>query len=566
MSALPIPDQLLANGAALVVVKATIVLVFACVAGVVAKDVSAARRHLLWLVALSSCLWLAVSSPVVPAIVIHTALVAPVKAGQTTVDRDAYLPARPSAAAAAASNAGTLVNSHVATAARRAPIRLPRHPLVAVWIVGALTLIVRHLIGLLGAARFARRASVVSDAESKGELAYALSIVGLRKPVRLAYSADVTAPITFGIAKPSVLLPSEARTWPIERRRTVLIHEAAHIARGDWLAQSIGRLACDLFWFHPLAWRVFANLRSDAERAADDCVLRAGVTPTAYANHLLDVARGVNPRPQFATVGILSANDLERRFIAMFDAKRSRTMVTLRARTLATSAALAVLCPFASLHVAAPAQLNVPSRPSFREPPSPEISQSANRGLPPVERPDVEKSTELRLASMTVPDIEVARAIAVDSARPAHVPSRPDFAGKWRQDTTAGATVGALVNDSLIIRQSDNAISLEERGHAAHVPTYSPVATIPFGGAGIRRVAIVGADTAAVITSALWLGDTLVIDTHAAQCGCSHTIERLTLSADGNTLIAENLTTSGTAGARWTFGGPLTFVMRRIRN
>lgn len=55
MSARAFAD-LLEDPAGLLVIKATIVLTMACAVGALANKLSAARRHLLWLLARSSCL------------------------------------------------------------------------------------------------------------------------------------------------------------------------------------------------------------------------------------------------------------------------------------------------------------------------------------------------------------------------------------------------------------------------------------------------------------------------------------------------------------------------------
>src|SRR2546426_2601906 len=51
----------------------------------------------------------------------------------------------------------------------------------------------------------------------------------------------------------SILLPSEAASWPPDRLRAVLLHELAHVARHDCLALTMGTLALAMYWFHPLA-------------------------------------------------------------------------------------------------------------------------------------------------------------------------------------------------------------------------------------------------------------------------------------------------------------------------
>lgn len=150
--------------------------------------------------------------------------------------------------------------------------------------------------------------------------------VGLRGAVVALCSEGVAAPMMFGWRRAAILLPADAPEWPAERRTAALLHEAAHIARRDWPALMFSHLVCALYWFHPLAWVVAARLRAEAERAADDRVLLAGVPAPEYARHLLEIARSLTSphAAPSAALAMADAPPMEGRLRALLDAARPR--------------------------------------------------------------------------------------------------------------------------------------------------------------------------------------------------------------------------------------------------
>ena len=76
-----------------------------------------------------------------------------------------------------------------------------------------------------------------------------------------------------------MLLPESANEWTMERRRSVLLHEMAHVKRRDCLVQFLGQLTCAAHWCNPAVWFAARELRRESERACDDLVLHAGTPP-----------------------------------------------------------------------------------------------------------------------------------------------------------------------------------------------------------------------------------------------------------------------------------------------
>ncbi|MDX1981409.1 MAG: M56 family metallopeptidase [Bryobacteraceae bacterium] len=100
-------------------------------------------------------------------------------------------------------------------------------------------------------------------------------------------SDEVEVPATFGVVHPFIVLPAGWRNWEPRKLEAVLLHEAAHIARGDFLVQLAAGVHAAVFWFSPLAWWVRRQLAALAEQAADDRVLSRAVDREFYAGVVL---------------------------------------------------------------------------------------------------------------------------------------------------------------------------------------------------------------------------------------------------------------------------------------
>ena len=57
--------------------------------------------------------------------------------------------------------------------------------------------------------------------------------------------------MTFGISRPVIVLPLDAREWSEAELRRALMHELEHIKRGDWLMQIVARAVAALLLVPP---------------------------------------------------------------------------------------------------------------------------------------------------------------------------------------------------------------------------------------------------------------------------------------------------------------------------
>jgi beta-lactamase regulating signal transducer with metallopeptidase domain len=183
---------------------------------------------------------------------------------------------------------------------------------------------------------------------------------GLSRNIEIGWHEGVAAPITLGFRRPAVILPADARKWPEADLRRALVHEIEHIARGDWMVQLLARVACALYWFHPLAWAAWRRLCLEAERACDDAVLTTAEAD-AYARQLVELARRMARTPAPLALGMARRSDLSARVGALLDAKTRRGRAGAWAAGWALSAAVLLagaVAPFRA--IALPAAAGVP--------------------------------------------------------------------------------------------------------------------------------------------------------------------------------------------------------------
>lgn len=161
-------------------------------------------------------------------------------------------------------------------------------------------------------------------------------------------SADIRAPLTWGLAAPVILLPSIAPEWPADRLRAILEHEREHIRRRDPLSHWFGEAVCAAWWFHPFAWLARSRATHERECACDDAVLRSGVRSSDYATELLNLISNLSQKGEpLMAISVLS--NFERRVGRIVQPGIDRRPVTRAARTAVVCASFAVLLPLAML-------------------------------------------------------------------------------------------------------------------------------------------------------------------------------------------------------------------------
>jgi TonB family protein len=218
------------------------------------------------------------------------------------------------------------------------------------WTAGtcvALLLLVRDVARLV---RLVRDAEPLSDRRCTALCRAAARRLGLSRVPVLLVSRRAVMPMTWGRRRPSIMLPASVLDWSNQRVRAVLTHELAHVARADWLTHLIAQLVCAAYWFHPLFWSIERALGREAELAADDEALGAGVEPGQYAADMLAIVRASAvadvSRPVMA---MARTKPLERRIAALLQPAANRARASRRMTVTTAAIGVAVVVPLATL-------------------------------------------------------------------------------------------------------------------------------------------------------------------------------------------------------------------------
>lgn len=248
----------------------------------------------------------------------------------------------------------------------------------AVYISVALIFLASVAVGLFFGRRLDRASWPIHDTRATTLLSLRACVAGVQKLPRLAESELLSVPVTFGVLRPSILLPAGWREWGAAELDAVISHEISHVARRDALTERLSLLHRALFWFSPLSWWLHRELAELAEEASDDAALAAGADRTRYAETLLGFFADIEAAPGRAWwqgVAMATAGQAEKRVDRILGWKGSVTMQMKKSVVAAlVLSAVPVVCLTAAFR---PRIENINSTPS----------QSAQEQAPPAATP-----------------------------------------------------------------------------------------------------------------------------------------------------------------------------------
>jgi len=221
---------------------------------------------------------------------------------------------------------------------------------MGVWLAGVI------ILGLWAAVRFRKLRQLHSSKFSDADLPQwfgpllteTANKLGLRKLPGIVISQKIASPAVFGTFRPVLLLPA-ATVHQLSRCRTehILLHELAHIKRGDLTVNSFYTLLQILYWFNPLLWLLRRRLQHLRELCCDATV--AGILRDKtmdYRETILQNAKWLLAGKARSGIGLLGLAEDSRNLLVRLNWLEKKTWKYRGLRYITICAAIALMSVF----------------------------------------------------------------------------------------------------------------------------------------------------------------------------------------------------------------------------
>lgn len=113
----------------------------------------------------------------------------------------------------------------------------------------------------------------------------------LTRHIQIRQSGRISAPLTYGVFKPIVLMPKGTTCDDINQIEYILAHEFVHIRRFDTAKKILLTAALCVHWFNPLVWVMYILSNRDIELSCDEAVVRSfgNIKKSDYALTLISM-------------------------------------------------------------------------------------------------------------------------------------------------------------------------------------------------------------------------------------------------------------------------------------
>lgn len=149
------------------------------------------------------------------------------------------------------------------------------------------------------------------------------------RTLKIKVSADISAPLTYGLLHPVILMP-EATDWKNkEQLQYILLHEMAHVRRFDPLWKLFLLLAACVHWFNPFVWVMYVLANRDLEITCDEKVVCA-LGKNSKMSYALTLIWLAEKQAKISPLGnAFSKNAAEERIVSIMKINRKSTLAII---------------------------------------------------------------------------------------------------------------------------------------------------------------------------------------------------------------------------------------------
>lgn len=222
-----------------------------------------------------------------------------------------------------------------------------RFALRGIWLTGTILCLLYFTVSHLRCRRLYAQAIPVNASVLPAKLG---------RRVRVKVSDRISAPLTYGILFPVILL-SKITDWnDTAQLRMILEHEAVHIRRLDVLYKCIMTASVCIHWFNPFVWVMYVLAGRDMELSCDETVVKRfeNGNRADYALALLNFEEKRSLSPMFTR---FSGNAVKERIEAIMKLNKTSMLSAALAAVLVAGATTVFAAPRENTNVPFPASL-----------------------------------------------------------------------------------------------------------------------------------------------------------------------------------------------------------------
>ena len=147
----------------------------------------------------------------------------------------------------------------------------------------------------------------------------------LSRSVSIRQSDKISAPLTYGIMKPVILVPQTTDWKNTKQLQYIFLHEYVHIRRFDTAAKLISTFALCVHWFNPLVWIMYILYNRDIELACDESVVRLSGETSKKDYSLMLIGMEAKKSGLMPFCNNFSKNAIEERITAIMKTRKTTT-------------------------------------------------------------------------------------------------------------------------------------------------------------------------------------------------------------------------------------------------